>query len=120
LFRDVEIQWTGAAKYLRRFVTESPVTAGPFATVTNATDLASKTVEVGGKRARGRVPKKRKAIKEEMRAGIRAGKFTTEALEDMLEKEMAHAFRASRDTCRKARNELLSELKLVGQPIRDK
>jgi hypothetical protein len=111
LFRDVVIEWAGTAKYLRRFVTESLV-VGPIATATNANDLASNTVEAGGKRARGPGPKKRKAIMEAMETGIREGKWTLESLRKMPEKQMEETFRASRDTCRKARNEL--ESKFVG------
>jgi hypothetical protein len=111
LFRDVEIEWAEAAKYLRRFVPESPV-VGAIATATNATDLASNTVEVGGKRARGPLPKKRKAIVEAMEAGIREGKWTLERLRKMPEKQMEETFRASRDTCRRAKKEF--ESKFVG------
>ena len=110
-FRDVEIEWIGAAKYLRRFVTESPVVE-PITTATDATDLASNTVEAGGKRARGPSPKKRKAIMEAMEIGIREGKWTLKSLQKMPEKQMEETFKASRDTCRKARNEL--ESKFVG------
>lgn len=54
-------------------------------------------------KSRGPRPKKREAIKEEMR------KLPLDILENMGEKEMEEKFQASRDTCRKARTEVVSE-----------
>ena len=98
---------------MRRFVIEGSGTVDALGTATGTiTDLASKAVEAGGKRARGPGPKKRKAIMDAMETGIREGKWTLESLRKMPEKQMDETFRASRDTCRKARKEL--ESKFVG------
>jgi hypothetical protein len=53
-----------------------------------------------------------------MRARIRNGSITVDGLEKMLEKQMQADFGASRDTCRKARDEILSEF--VDNSFRDK
>jgi hypothetical protein len=59
---------------------------------------------------RGRHPKKLEQVKEAMRGDIRDGKRTAESLGAMLEKELENTYGASRDTTRKARAAVLSEI----------
>lgn len=60
-------------------------------------------------RARGPKPMVLTRVKNQMRDELRAGQVTVAALRSMLEKVMEGRYRASRDSCRKARNEVLSE-----------
>jgi hypothetical protein len=48
-------------------------------------------------------------IEEAMRRDIAEGRHTPESLDAMLEKQMVAQYGASRDTCRKARTNVLSE-----------
>jgi hypothetical protein len=52
----------------------------------------------------------RPRIEEAMRLDIKEGRRTLKSLEAMLEKEMEAQYGASRDSCRKARRKVLSEL----------
>jgi hypothetical protein len=61
-------------------------------------------------RKRGPKAKKFEAIKTSMRNDLRQGKRTKLELQTMREKELAAIYHASRDTVRRARNALLSEL----------
>lgn len=56
-------------------------------------------------------PKKgvRNAVKEKMMTSLRSGELTPDALSAMKEEAMRATYGASRDTCRKARDEALSE-----------
>ncbi|MFZ1951068.1 MAG: hypothetical protein WCA05_11500 [Pseudolabrys sp.] len=45
-----------------------------------------------------------------MRNDIHQGRYTVAQLRDMLEKNLATNYRVSRDTARKARNAVMSEL----------
>jgi hypothetical protein len=61
-------------------------------------------------RSRGRRPKKLDQVKEVMWEDIRLGRQTPEGLRDMLEKELEVEYGVSRDTARKARDAVLSEM----------
>jgi hypothetical protein len=61
-------------------------------------------------RKRGPKAKKFEATKTAMRNDVRQGKYTKLELQSKREKELAAIYHASRDTVRKARNALLSEL----------
>jgi hypothetical protein len=58
----------------------------------------------------GRRPKKLDQAKEAMRSDIREGRLTRAELRDMLEKNLAEKYEVSRDTARKAREAVLSEV----------
>jgi hypothetical protein len=58
----------------------------------------------------GRRPKKLDQAKEAMRGDIREGRLTLVKLRDMLEKNLAEKYEVSRDTARKARDAVLSEV----------
>jgi hypothetical protein len=59
-------------------------------------------------RQRGRKPIVLQRVKDEMIAAIDGGKLERTELKEMLEKTLAERFGASRDTCRKARDAVLS------------
>jgi hypothetical protein len=59
---------------------------------------------------RGRKAKKLNQVKETMREDIRLGRETPDGLRDMLEKDLAANYGVSRDTARKARDAVLSEM----------
>jgi hypothetical protein len=61
-------------------------------------------------RRRGRTPRKLDRVKEKMRENIRLGLQTPEGLRGILEKNLATEYSVSRDTARKARNTVLSEM----------
>jgi len=60
-------------------------------------------------RKRGRKPTVRETVAAKMRSEMSAQLITKEQLEEMLEKTLAEKFGVSRDTARKARNEVLRE-----------
>jgi hypothetical protein len=61
-------------------------------------------------RRRGRRPNKLEQAKEEMRRDIQEGRQTAATLNDMREKDLASTYRVSRDTARKARDAVLSDI----------
>ena len=61
-------------------------------------------------RPRGRRPKKLGQVKEAMREDIRLGQKTPDGLRDMLEKDLAAGYGVCRDTARRARDAVLSEI----------
>src|SRR5262245_55719123 len=69
-------------------------------------------------RKRGRNPIKKNQVKEAMKRDIQAGTFTDASLRAMLEKTLADKYGVSRDTARKARDAVLSEI--VENSNRDK
>ena len=72
-------------------------------------------------RPRGPRPQKFEQTKEAMRKDIQDGRLTLEQLEDMLEKNLIARYGGvSRDTARKARNAVLSELNCRQIPTNDK
>jgi hypothetical protein len=66
----------------------------------------------------GRPSKQRTRVEQAMRDDIRQGRLTPVVLRGLLEKELKARYSASRDTCRKARNNVLSEF--LPKPIADK
>jgi hypothetical protein len=54
-------------------------------------------------------PVKRQAVAQAMRRDIAEGRLTRRQLVDMLEKELEGRYKVSRDTARKARNEVLAD-----------
>ena len=69
-------------------------------------------------RPRGRKPKKLDQAKQAMREEIRLGPLTPVALRDMPEKNLADRYGVSRDTARKARDAVLSEMLPAAAPDR--
>jgi hypothetical protein len=65
-------------------------------------------------RPRGRKPKKREQVKEAMSEDIRRGQKTPDDLREMLEKGLADGYGVSRETARKARDAVLSEISPEG------
>jgi hypothetical protein len=65
---------------------------------------------LGEVRRRGRKSIKLEQTKEKMRRDIQEGRQTADALKNMLEKDLASGYAVSRDTARKARNVVLSEI----------
>ena len=65
-------------------------------------------------RLRGRKAKKLNQVKAAMTADIRRGQKTADGLRDMLEKELAAGYGVSRETARKARDAVLSEISPEG------
>jgi len=61
-------------------------------------------------RRRGQKPRKLEQVKEAMRHHIQEGRFNKTSLGAMLEKNLADLYGVSRDTARKARNAILSEI----------
>jgi hypothetical protein len=61
-------------------------------------------------RPRGRRPKKLDQVKEAMREDIQLGQETPDGLRDMPEKDLAANYGVSRDTARRARDAILSEM----------
>jgi hypothetical protein len=61
-------------------------------------------------RPRGRRPKKSDQVKEAMREDVRRGRQTLGGLSAMLEKDLAAGYGVSRETARKARDVVLSEM----------
>ena len=69
-------------------------------------------------RPRGRRPKKLDQVKAAMREHIRRGQKTPHGLRDMLEKDLAAGYGVGRDTARKARDAVLSEMPTGTQGMR--
>jgi hypothetical protein len=59
---------------------------------------------------RGRRPKKREQVEEAMTEDIRLGQRSPDVLRDMTEKELAASYGVSRETARKARDVVLSQI----------
>ena len=53
------------------------------------------------------------ASKRAMRAEIQSGELTKDSLNELTEQQMEDRFDASRDTVRKARNDILKECNVV-------
>lgn len=71
-------------------------------------------------RRRGARPQKFEQAKDAMRNDIQHGRHTAAQLDDMLEKNLATNYGVSRDTARKARKAVLSELNSRQFPTNDK
>ena len=74
----------------------------------------------GQVRQRGPRPQKFEKARDAMRNDIQQGRCTVAELEDMLEKNLATKYSVSRDTARKARKAVLSELNSRQIPTNDK
>jgi hypothetical protein len=73
----------------------------------------------GPARPRGARPLKLEQTKDAMRNDIHHGRYTVAQLRDMLEKDLKARYRVSRDTARKARNAVMSELNSRQIPTND-
>ncbi len=71
------------------------------------------SVTIAGARKRGRKAYTRDKVKDLMRKDLREKKLTTKQLHDMKEVALAAWYKASRDTCRAAREAVLSESEFV-------
>ena len=94
---------------------EMPVGSGP-----RSTAGPRKPGAAGPGRRRGARPQKFEQTKDAMRNDIQQGRLTVAQLENMLEKNLATNYGVSRDTARKARNAVLSELNSRQIPTNDK
>jgi hypothetical protein len=117
------IAWMCQNPNARHLVPSTPAEiAGSIVSVNSPADGSalpvSGSVAPTGAQGRGAVARRRRgrrAIKFEqtkgkMRGDILEGRKTPETLNDMLEKHLSSSYGVSRDTARKARNEVLSEL----------
>jgi hypothetical protein len=71
-------------------------------------------------RPRGMRPLKLERVRDAMRDDIKHGRYTVAELENMLEKNLAAHYGVSRDTARKARKAVVSELNSRQMPTNDK
>jgi hypothetical protein len=87
-------------------------TEGPSVSIDSdaATSPSPVPTSTHSARPRGRRPKKLDRAKEAMREDIRLGQLTAVALRDMTEENLAFRYHVSRDTARKARDAVLSEM----------
>jgi hypothetical protein len=69
-------------------------------------------------RRRGRKPRKLELVKDAIKGDLQRGRYTVAGLKDMIEKTLADTYNVSRDTARKARNAVVSEI--AENSIRDK
>jgi hypothetical protein len=74
----------------------------------------------GPGRRRGARPRKFEQTKEAMRNDVQGGRLSVAQLENMLEKDLEARYGVSRDTARKARVAVLSELNSQQIPTNDK
>ena len=74
----------------------------------------------GPARRRGRRPQKFEQARDAMMNDIQHGRCTVPQLDDMLEKDLVAKYDVSRDTARKARKAVLSELNSRQIPTNDK
>jgi DNA-binding GntR family transcriptional regulator len=65
-------------------------------------------------------PQKFEQTKEAMRNDLQQGRLSVAQLDDMLEKNLVTKYGVSRDTARRARNAILSELNSRQIPTYDK
>jgi hypothetical protein len=70
------------------------------------------------RRRRGRKPEKLQQVKEAMKTDLRRGRYTKAQLQELTEKVLAATYGVSRDTARKARSAVVSEI--AENSIRDK
>jgi len=98
--------------------TEMPADAG--VTVKDAHSVAASPTPAPTHlaRPRGRKPKKLDQVKQDMREAIRLGQLTPVVLRDMPETNLADWYDVSRDTVRKARDAVLSEMLPAAAPDR--
>jgi len=116
LFRQVEVEWIGIARYFRTFA----ATGAQDHTPTPAPESEERIARRTQARRRGRKPKKLEQVKERMRDDIRHGRITLAGFQGMLEKELVANYGCGRTTVRTARNAVLEEKEFVGNLIHDK
>jgi hypothetical protein len=92
-----------------------PVGSGP-----RSTAVPRKSGATGPGRRRGRRPEKFEQTKDAIRNDIQQERLTVAELDDMLEKNLVTKYGVSRETARKARNAVLSELNSRQIPTNDK
>jgi len=63
----------------------------------------------------GRRPEKRNQVKAAMNEDLEQGRLTESALRNMPEKALAAKYGVNRETARKARNEVVSEMSRVSE-----
>jgi hypothetical protein len=112
IFRDVEIDWTSAASYLRAFAIEGWGAHAINEPLEQTDNSVAKKVSV--QRPRGRRPKKRELVMQRMISDIGTGQRTIDELQGMIEKQLASTYHVSRDTARKA---LAAVVERVANPI---
>lgn len=88
----------------------SPATASALPVWGSVAHTSAQGRGAVAQRRRGRSAIKLEQTKEKMRQDILEGRKTAKTLSDMLEKHLSSSYGVSRDTARKARNEVLSEL----------
>jgi len=93
---------------------ETPATATSPSTAQLRQPIAS-----GPGPRRGVKPEKLERVKTAMRSDIQQGQLTPLELENMIEKNLAPRYGVSRDTARKARKAILSELNSRQTPTND-
>jgi hypothetical protein len=84
-----------------------PAPGGPHKT------SSDNVVRLAHSRRRGPKPEVGDRTKKLMRTHLRNGRFTMQEFQKMTEEALASEYGASRDTCRNARNEVLSESEFV-------
>jgi hypothetical protein len=82
--------------------------------------LRGKPVKTVPGKKRGHAPAIGDRVRAEMRGHLERGEITPNQLDAMIEKTLASTYLASRDTCRKARAEVLSEWKSRQMATNDK
>ena len=85
---------------------ESPSATAHSGSTPNSAPAASTPMPGRG----GRRPRKRNQVKAAMNEDLEQGRLTESALKNMLEKNLADKYGVSRETARKARDEVLSEM----------
>ena len=85
---------------------ESPSATAHSGSTPNSAPAASTPMPGRG----GRRPRKRNRVKAAMNEDLEQGRLTESALKNMLEKNLADKYGVSRETARKARDEVLSEM----------
>ena len=118
----------GARRVTRHASSETPATSiswpalsqeMPVGSSRRSTARPRKSGAAGPARRRGARPQKFELTKNAMWNDIQQGRLTVVQLRDMLEKNLATNYGVSRDTARKARNAVMSELNSRQIPTND-
>jgi hypothetical protein len=99
--------------------TDVPTEVGVMTKDTHSVVASSTPAPTQFARPRGRKPKKLEQVKQDMREAIRLGQLTPVVLRDMPETNLANQYGVSRDTARKARDAVLSEMLPPAAPDRN-
>jgi hypothetical protein len=111
----IEISWTHLMEALREAMVRGPGThqaSREFPLVEPAPPLAE-SVPASALRRRGPPATRFERVKQAMKNDILQGQFTLDWLDNAYEKTLADRYQVSRDTVRKARNAVVSELRGV-------